>query len=206
MAIKTVIFDLGKVLVNYSFTKTFMYWSQKSGVPVETIKALFSVDEQFKLHETGEISIEDYYRHLCTALGMNMSLEDFITGWNVMFIGLYPDTMRLVRLLSGKTQKVLLSNTNKTHTVFLRAQYPELFEQLDVIFFSNEIHRRKPDAQTFQYVIETCGARAEDVLFFDDLKENIEGAQKLNINGVIVNETDSIEKGLRSYHVIGGNA
>lgn len=202
MMIKTVIFDLGKVLLDYTFDNTYQYWSEKSGISVEIIKNAFSVDEQYKQHEVGTISVEQYHQHLCSEISMNISLEDFINGWNAMLIGLYPKTIDLLEKIGSKTQKVLLSNTNKTHTIFLRENYKQLFDNLDRVFFSNEIQKRKPNEEIYLHVIKNCGIRAEEALFFDDLEENINGARRMHINGVLVKDPNNLEQELLKYHVL----
>jgi putative hydrolase of the HAD superfamily len=202
MMIKTVIFDLGKVLLDYSFDNTYKYWSEKSGTPVEILKTNFSTDEQYKQHEIGNISIEQYHQHLCDTLKMNISLEEFIIGWNAMFIGLYPKTISILNQIGNKSQKVLLSNTNKTHTIFLRKYYKELLDHLNIVFFSNEIQKRKPNGEAFLYVLNTCGVRPNEALFFDDLEENIIGAKEIGINSVLVNDPNIIENDLRKYHIL----
>ena len=202
MIIKTVIFDLGKVLLNYSFKNTYKYWSEKSGVPEEKLENSFSADEQYKQHEIGNITIEQYHQHLCKVLSMNISLEDFIIGWNSMFIGLYPNTINILNQIGNKTQKVLLSNTNKTHTIFLHKHYQQLLDHLDIVFFSNEIQKRKPNEETYLYIINKCGVNPEEALFFDDLEENIDGARKVNINSVLVKDPNEIENDLRKFSII----
>mgnify|MGYP001458642984 CR=1 FL=1 len=119
-----------------------------------------------------------------------------------MLIGLYPKTIDKLKKIGSKTKKVLLSNTNKTHTIFLRANYKQLFDNLDLVFFSNEIQQRKPNVETFEYVIKTCGIRAEETLFFDDLEENITGAQKINIKSVLVKNHNNLENELIKYQLI----
>jgi putative hydrolase of the HAD superfamily len=200
--IRTVIFDLGKVLVDYSFENTYKYWSEKSGVPIKLIKAHFSADEHYKQHEVGGISIDEYWQYLCGRIGMNISLEDFSIGWNAMLIGLYPKTVSILKRITQNAQKALLSNTNETHTVYLRDNFTELFNNLDLVFFSNEIKKRKPNEETFRYVIDKCGVKPDELLFFDDLEENIIGARKLGINCVLVDDPNNIESELIKYQLL----
>jgi glucose-1-phosphatase len=202
MKITAVVFDLGKVLLDYSVENTFTYWATKSGVSADHIKKSFVMDSEYKMHETGTVTIEDFYTHICNCSGMRISLQDFITGWNAMFTGLYPGTLSMLRSIDKRINKIMLSNTNQTHTVFLRQRYDQLFKFFDMVFFSNEIQKRKPDPETFSFVLNKCSLRAQETLFFDDLEENIRGADSVHINGILVTNPDFIKDGLQKYGLI----
>ena len=46
---------------------------------------------------------------------------------------------------------------------------------------SHEIGRRKPDVDTFEWVLKDAGIKAEETLFIDDSIQHIDSASKLGI-------------------------
>jgi FMN phosphatase YigB (HAD superfamily) len=77
----------------------------------------------------------------------------------------------------------LLSNTNAHHWQVLvptdaaTARYPAI-GRLHHHFASHLIGALKPDPATYAAVEEATGVRGHDVLFFDDLPDNVEGARR----------------------------
>ena len=54
----------------------------------------------------------------------------------------------------------------------------QLFDQR---FYSHELGLMKPDAKTYQYVIKTLDVPAEQILFIDDSKANVDAATREGI-------------------------
>jgi glucose-1-phosphatase len=202
MNTKLVLFDLGKVLLDYSFDNAFRHWSAKCGVPAEGLRDGFPFDETYKLHERGLISIEEFHRHLCQALSMDLSLEDFVAGWNALLIGPYPCIAGLIDRVRGGARKAMLSNSNETHVAYLRRKWPSLFSGFDSLFFSNEIHMRKPDTEAFLHVLDSYGFKPSEVLFFDDLEDNVEAARALGIRCVRVVGSEAVESALLDHGLL----
>ena len=51
----------------------------------------------------------------------------------------------------------------------------------DAVFLSHEIGMRKPNTETFEYVLDEAGIEARETLFIEDSIQHIEGA---NIVGI----------------------
>lgn len=202
MGIKVIIFDLGKIFLDYSFDTIFQSWAKTTGIPATHLKEQYRIDTEFFLYETGKITIEQYYHHLCDLLTMDISYYEFVEGWNSMLIGLYPGSTELLDKIPQRISKVLLSNTNEAHTILLRKRYKSFFDRFESVFFSNEIGLRKPNAESFQFVLDRYAVDPAEVLYFDDMDENIESAKRMKINGILVTHFDCIAEGLKEYKII----
>jgi putative hydrolase of the HAD superfamily len=80
----------------------------------------------------------------------------------------------------------LLSNTNSIHfKVYMREfseQFGYDFESLfEKTFWSFRVGMRKPEAEIFRMVLQSCNLKAEETLFVDDTATNIEAATALGI-------------------------
>ena len=65
-------------------------------------------------------------------------------------------------------------------------EYPrEGWDQMfDAVVISGEVGMRKPEPQIFVHVLELLGVRAEETVFVDDLRQNVEAADALGLVGV----------------------
>lgn len=55
----------------------------------------------------------------------------------------------------------------------------------DGVFVSSDYLMLKPDAQIFRTFLEKYGLKAEECLFIDDRKENVEGSKIVGFNGYV---------------------
>ncbi len=54
-------FDLGGVVFGIDFESACSHWATHAGVPAETIKSRFRVDDWYERHERGEIGAAEYF-------------------------------------------------------------------------------------------------------------------------------------------------
>ncbi len=59
----------------------------------------------------------------------------------------------------------------------------------DTCLYPRKIGLRKPDADAFQYISQYTGTALQNILFFDDTLENIEGAKRAGLQTVLVEST-----------------
>jgi putative hydrolase of the HAD superfamily len=66
----------------------------------------------------------------------------------------------------------------------------------DDIFVSSELGVRKPEQRAFETVVQKMGVDPASVLFFDDLPQNVAGAEALGIRAVQVRSPQDIRRAL----------
>lgn len=181
------IFDMGNVVIDIDFKRVLGVWSNLSGTPLATLTESFAMGDVFQRHERGEISDEEFASQLCHEMGIALSFEQFSVGWQSVFVALRPEVIDIMKKLRQEGHRVvILSNTNRLHLNYWPQHYPEIAENTDALYLSQDLGLRKPDPQIYQHVLNKEGFTAENAVFFDDVIENIEAAQKLGINAVHV--------------------
>ena len=55
----------------------------------------------------------------------------------------------------------------------------------DVVVISGEVGMRKPEPAIFEHILELMGLRAEECVFVDDLRHNVDAAVALGMLGVL---------------------
>ena len=121
-------------------------------------------------------------RVLCRAcaitLGVDLSDDQLLEGWNAIFAGEMPG---IIRPAGARRQApaalCLLQHQPAACRTFFSVAYAGVLGHFREIFLSSTIGLRKPDAAAYDHVVKAIGVPAERIVFFDDLAENIEGAR-----------------------------
>src|SRR5262245_24794962 len=87
---RAVLLDLGGVIMDINVAPLLAYWGQAAGVRSEQRMNRWRADDAYKRHETGDLDFAGYRAHLSGGLGIMLSDEDWLTGWNSIFVGPSP--------------------------------------------------------------------------------------------------------------------
>lgn len=200
--VKLVIFDLGGVVFRHSFDLAVGYWAAKADADTAEVKARFQHGEAYALHEVGALDIAGYKTRTCAELGIDLSLADFVAGWNAIFLEEIAGARQVVEAVGARYSVAALSNTNPTHCSVMQKKYGGVVGAFHRVFYSHEIAARKPDAGSYQRVMDEFGATAAETVFLDDLTENVAGAQRLGIRTVHVTSLDAMVAGLKTLGLL----
>ena len=72
----------------------------------------------------------------------------------------------------------------------------EFYEYTDGGIISYREHLIKPDLQVYRLLLERYGLEASECVFIDDLKENVNAAKNLGINGIVFENYEQAKKEL----------
>ena len=187
-----VIFDLGNVLIDIDYHQSMNL--MKSALPTsihEKVDTCYAA-EFHKAYEKGQLSSAEFrqeFRHYFQTNWTDAEVDYF---WNSLLGSIPAYRLDLVRQLKTQYQVGILSNTNEIH---IEAVYAQLqaehnlvnFDPLfDWVFYSHEMGLAKPNQEIYQQLLLELGTTANRVLFFDDLKANVDGAASLGIQAVQV--------------------
>ena len=199
--IKNIIFDFGGVLINLDYQRTYNAFKK---LGIEDIKAAFSPLSQqalFDKLEKGQIEPEHFFEELRKISSISMEDQQIINAWNAMLLDFPIERIELLRKLKKDYRLFLLSNTNIVHydeyfSNLQKEHQSNIFEDLfEKIYFSHQLGLRKPEPAIFKLVLEENGLLAEETLFIDDVKSNIEPASALGIKTLhLTSEKDLFSK------------
>ncbi len=193
---KAIIFDLGAVIVDIDFNRIFAAWSAASGVPADTIRQRYSVDEAYRQHERGLISGPTYFASLRQSLGLDLDDATFESGWNAIFGGEVAGIAERILRARRIAPCFVFSNTNATHQTYWARELAPTLSLFVKVFVSNEIGERKPDRAAFDAVCAMTGIAPAHSLFFDDSEENVQGARLAGLTAVRVDSIADIDRTL----------
>ena len=196
-----LLFDLGRVVINIDFTKVLACWAGHAGCAPSDIAARFAADEIYFDHERGKVTDEEFFDNLRRLLGITITDEQFLEGWNSIFAGEMDGIVPLLERASQHLPLYAFSNTNRAHIAAFTREYAEVLKPFREIFLSSTIGLRKPDAEAFDHVVKAMGVPASRIVFFDDLAENIVGARAQGLKAVHVTSTADIADALTALGI-----
>jgi putative hydrolase of the HAD superfamily len=187
-----VIFDLGNVLV-YIHPEAFL---QTLGIDSPENRRIYQkrVIDIVKAYERGEDPTEKFLDNLDKLFSVRddggghqegrgqFSRDDFRRAMLSIIGRPVPGMEELVRSLSPKVPLGLLSNTNPLH-------FEACTENLKVLqfipshFLSYRLRSLKPESGIFERTIEILQLDPRDILYIDDIPENIHAAERAGLNG-----------------------
>lgn len=199
LPLKTIIFDLGKVIVDFdhgSISKRLsLHCSSPPGLIYEKI---FASGMEKKL-DRGELAPEIFFQALKAELGFQLTMEQFRDIWNTIF-SLMPGIDLLIRRLKKYTL-VCLSNTNKWHFEYCLQHFPVL-RSFNIFMLSYEAGARKPEKIIFQKALERARCLPSECLYIDDIPEFIASAEELGIRGIAFVSAEHLEGQLKELGVL----
>ncbi|ABQ03040.1 HAD family hydrolase [Flavobacterium johnsoniae] len=179
--IDTIIFDFGDIFINLNKQGTIS-GLQKLGLKEWNAE----LDRLNLLFETGDISYDDFVSGFQEQLP-NASIEEILEAWNAVLADFPSYRLDFVKELSKKYRLFLLSNTDSIHIATFEKTvgvpfYTDFYNCFEKVHFSFEIGKRKPNANSYQHLIDEHNLVPEQTLFVDDKKENTDAAAALGLH------------------------
>ncbi|MCL5092850.1 MAG: HAD family phosphatase [Candidatus Marsarchaeota archaeon] len=196
--IKTIIFDLGGVVVCYKESQYFSFLAKKTGLPATKIKDVFN--PLIEKMEEGSLSA----KHMEKSVSQKLGIKPSVLEWTAAFERLAKpnkELIKMIRMLRKKYKVALLSNISKDRYISASKKFAlkDLFHKR---FASCYMHVRKPDAKIYKRVVKSMGIKPEESIFIDNLVENVEGAKKIGIRGVHFTGNKKLNADLRRLGVL----
>jgi putative hydrolase of the HAD superfamily len=181
--IKTIIFDLGNVIVSFDHRKISKRLEAFCGQTSDVIFGKAVAGALVQEYNLGRISTGEFFAAVNRELDLRIGYEDFYAAWNCTFLPEPIISERLVKMLSEKYRLLILSDTNEMHFDFIRENFP-ILDYFDDFIVSHKVNVVKPSAEIFQKAVALADCLPPECLFIDDIAANVEGARKSGLNAL----------------------
>ena len=196
--IKTVLFDLGNVIIPLDFTRCHAAMVE-AGCPMQAaeVQERIAGSGLVGRFEEGKIGAKDFVRETARILDIQMSYEQFCELWSMIFLpeALVPESM--LRGLRERYRMLLLSNTNEIHFTLAKDRYPHL-RHFDGFVLSYEVGVMKPKPAIYREATRRAVCEAGECLFIDDREENVEAARREGMDAVLFTSLAQLEDDMRT--------
>ncbi|MCR6639010.1 MAG: HAD family phosphatase [Sporocytophaga sp.] len=190
---KNIIFDLGAVIINIDFQKTFEAFSKIGNTDVLQVLKKFEDHRILHRYETGEVDDKGFRNLIREEFGSQLSDDQIDDAWNALLLDIPQDRINLILKLKNKYRLFILSNTNAIHikgvnTILNKTTgIPNLDKIFEKVYYSHQVLLRKPDVAIYEYLLRDKDLKASETIFLDDNLDNIKASERVGITSLWVN-------------------
>jgi len=171
---KIVVFDLGKVLVDFDYSIAARRIAARSSMPIEAIDSFIGGSDITVKYELGLVTRREFFERARQAIGFGGTFEEFGEFFADIFTEIPPMIALHAELRRRGVSTYIFSNTNDLAVEHIRRNFP-FFRNFDGYIYSYEIGAMKPDARIYEALEGLTGRRGAEILYLDDRPENIAG-------------------------------
>ncbi len=168
-----VVFDLGKVLVDFDYSISAGKIARRSRCSAAQVRDLLDHSPLLYRFETGLMSREVFYGEVCAACGFSGNLDEFCAVFADIFSEIKPMIALHAALRAARVPTYIFSNTNPIAEGHIRARFP-FFSQFDGYVLSYQNGAMKPAAKIYEVVERETGQTGKAIVYLDDRAENVE--------------------------------
>lgn len=199
--IEVLIFDLGKVIVDFDYHRSVEAVLALNPTAAGRIQGVMGGHDLLVKYETGQMSSVEFHRVVCEQLGLTCTLEEFKQIWGAMFL---PEPLlsdELLAFLARRYQLLLLSNTNELHFEYVLERYL-ILRHFTAHVLSYVEGSLKPDEKIYQAAIRTARVDPSRIFFTDDRRENVDAALHLGFQAVLFQSEQELKKKMENWGIV----
>ena len=199
--IKTIIFDLGGVLINWD--------------PRNMYRKIFSDEEEMEYflanvctmawneEQDGGRTWEEAINLLTPQFPKYKSeIAAYRERWVEMLDGSIQGTVDILKQLKASKQYRIYALTNWSGETFPTAL--ELFDFLQLfegILVSGDENLKKPDPKIYQLILDRYNIEAGEAVFIDDSARNVKAAKEMGIASIQFESPEALKTALKEYGI-----
>jgi putative hydrolase of the HAD superfamily len=169
-----IVFDLGKVLVDFDYSIAARKVAARSTKSLLNLVYLLSNSSLIVQYECGQVTRQEFFEQVRDAVGFQGDMQEF-GGYFADIFTEIPPMIALHAELRGRGFKTyIFSNTNDLAIEHVEWNFP-FFKNFDGYIYSCEVGAMKPDAKIYEAMEKLCGRSSADIIYLDDRPENVAG-------------------------------
>ena len=191
MVIRAVAFDIGGVLERIAPPDQWLgRWQEHLGLGEAAFRAAIASVDPDGLITTGGLSEAQYRRRYTAALGLSRGQADQFMAemWDWYCGELDHELTSYAASLRPRYATAILSNSADGARREEQARYG-FADMFGTIIYSHEAGIAKPDRRIYALLCGQMGVAPGDVVFVDDMPENVDAASAFGIHGVLHRST-----------------
>lgn len=196
---KTIMFDLGKVVVFTNFKTLYTNFANRIGLSPDFVMQ-YHEENRDKLF-TGEISMEQCWDDLERAGGKHR--EQFAQIWGeegLKVRRIDQDIVDLIILLRKKYKVGAVSNLFESRMKI--DEESGVYDLFDYTCLSCKVHLRKPDPAFFKLALSYAGVAANEAILIDDKEQYVQAAADNGITAIRYSGIQECKENLKKLGII----
>jgi putative hydrolase of the HAD superfamily len=198
---KAILFDLGKVLINFDFRRGYRALEGLCPYTAAEIPRRLAGTGLVERFETGLVEPREFVSQMCGILDLKVDFDQFSQIWSSIFTDiLLPESM--LEGLRRRYRLVVVSNTNALHFEMVRQTYAHLLRHFDHLVLSYEVHAMKPRPEIFRAALECAGCPPAECFYTDDIVAYTDAARGMGIDAVTFESRGQLEGEMRGRGIL----
>lgn len=199
---KAVVFDLGRVLLDFDYRIATDRLAQRCALSSEELRRLLDQSPLLHRYEAGRLSDEQFFAEFQSAAAFRGDLAAFAPIFGDIFTPIEPMIRVHADLRARGVPTFVFSNTNNLAVRHIRQCYP-FFTGFSGYVFSYQHNAMKPDARLYEVVERAAGDAGGALFYLDDRPENVEAARARGWQAILHVAPETSRRALQAAGLIG---
>jgi len=174
-----VIFDLGKVLIDYDFSIFYRALNCKN-----ISLSITEAEKPVLLFDAGKLTRSEFYLTMKQLMQFDAEQEAFEFAWKNVFSPMN-DMIDLAKEIAENHSVFILSNTDEIHFPFIWEKFPQIHYFGNNLMLSYELNAVKPDIEIYEQALAKFNLKPESCIFIDDKLINVEAARTYGMTAIL---------------------
>lgn len=190
MSVRFVYFDLGNVLLLFSVHRLCRQLADAAQTTEAEARERLFDERRYRQYERGEISTEDYYNQTCEGFEHKPPFDAFVNAICDVFWANDPILPIVRKLAKHDFPRGVLSNTNPAHWNYVENAFPRIWNAFDDHRIASfNVKSLKPFREIYDAAYQDAKRSIpdllpEEILFVDDMEENIRAAREFGFQTI----------------------
>jgi len=167
-----IVFDLGKVLVDFDYGIAAQRIAARGRMTVQEIAKYMSHSSLFTEYELGALTTAQFCAEVCRITGFRATAAEFGECFADIFFPIEPMIQLQAMLRQRGLPAYVFSNTNELAVEHIGRSFP-FYANFDGYILSYQHGSMKPDARLYEVVERQSARVGAEILYLDDRPENV---------------------------------
>lgn len=196
-----LVFDLGKVLVDFDYSIAARRIVPLCSVGCDPARFFSQHASLLENYELGNITAQQFFDQIKAASGFSGKPEEFNAFFADIFTPIQPMIDLQAELRKKRVPAYVFSNTNDLAVEHIRRRFP-FFSDFDGYVLSYEHGAMKPSARLYEIVERASGRRGAEIIYIDDRPENVEAGVARGWRGILHESTEATRAALQKFGLL----
>jgi putative hydrolase of the HAD superfamily len=196
-----VVFDLGKVLVDFDYAIAVSRIARRSALSPVEVEQFFFHSPLLVDYESGRLTRQEFFERSQLATGFRGAMNEF----GYCFADIFTEIPPMIELHAGLRKRGLktfiFSNTNDLAVEHIRRNFP-FFRNFDGYIYSYEIGTMKPGVKIYESLEKLAGRHGAEIVYLDDRLENVAGGAGRGWRAILHETPEKSRAALESFKLL----
>jgi len=196
-----LVFDLGKVLVDFDYSIAARRIVPLCSAGCDPEKFFSQHSGLLENYELGNLTTEQFFSQMKAVTGFSGKQEEFNAFFADIFTPMQPMIDLQAELRKKRIAAYIFSNTNDLAVEHIRRRFP-FFSDFDGYVLSYEHGAMKPSPRLYEIVERASGRRGAEIIYIDDRPENIQAGVARGWQGILHESAEATRAALQKVGLL----